>query len=174
MQPETIKTLIRLNQTFYMTYAASFHKTRLTPWNGWDELIEMLPQDKEVSYLDIGCGNGRWFRYLKDKSTHITSGVGIDLDTYLLGQARYGFINHPEFRFYQGDCIEDLHSCIDHIGDVHVISSFGLWHHIPSYDLRMNNLKLLTDRLKPGGVLLISFWQFADDPEYSKWKRLME
>jgi SAM-dependent methyltransferase len=167
MQPETIKALIDLNRAFYMTYAASFHKTRLTPWNGWKSLLELLPE-QEANYLDIGCGNGRWFRYLSDSSINLSSGIGIDLDTYLLGQARYAFINNPAYRFYQGDCIENLEECLTHVGKPKVISCFGLWHHIPSFELRLKNIKILLDRLEPGGALMISMWQFANDPEYAK------
>lgn len=168
MQPTTIESLIKLNQSFYLTYAASFHKTRLNPWNGWSKLLDSLPRVPEPQYVDIGCGNGRWFRYLRDSSVSITTGIGIDLDTYLLGQARYSFIQNPQFRFYQGDCIEGLSDCLSHVGSPDVISSFGLWHHIPSYELRLKNLMTLLDCVRPGGVLMISFWQFADDPEYAK------
>lgn len=168
MQEETIKSLISLNQSFYMTYAASFHKTRLTPWNGWNDLIELLPHESEMLYVDIGCGNGRWFTFLQDKAVPVSTGVGIDLDTYLLGQARYRFIASSLYRFYQGDCIENLDECLSHVGKPQVISSFGLWHHIPSFELRAKNLKTLLDSLAPGGVLMVSFWQFANDADYAK------
>lgn len=149
-----------------MTYADSFHKTRLSPWNGWNELLPLLPTTTESSYVDIGCGNGRWFRFLTERNVHIESAIGFDLDTYMLGQARFSFIKDSRFRFYQSDCIDTLDSCLAHVGAPQVITSFGLWHHIPSYELRTRLLQKLLRTVAPLGKVIISCWQFASDEAY--------
>jgi len=149
-----------------MTYADSFHKTRMSPWAGWSDLVQFLPHSSPAHYVDIGCGNGRWFRFLIDNQIFVDSGIGLDLDTYLLGQARFSFIKDSQFRFYQGDCIEMMDDCIVHFGTPNVLTSFGLWHHIPSYALRVDLLKKLFTILAPGGSLIVSCWQFADDEAY--------
>jgi len=166
MQTDTINILTRLNQVFYMTYADSFHKTRQSPWNGWNSLIPLLPQESPAHYVDIGCGNGRWFSFITSKSVAIDSAIGLDLDTYLLGQARLLFAKDDRFRFYQGDCIENSDDCITHIGTPNVLTSFGLWHHIPSFELRQRLLSRLLSTVAFGGKLIISFWQFAEESGY--------
>lgn len=166
MQTATIESLIRLNQVFYMTYADSFHKTRLSPWNGWNDLLPLLPISTASSYVDIGCGNGRWFRFLTESNVQIESAVGFDLDTYMLGQARFSFIKDSRFRFYQSDCIDTLDSCLTHVGSPQVITSFGLWHHIPSYALRTRQLQKLIGTVAPLGSVVVSCWQFANDEAY--------
>jgi SAM-dependent methyltransferase len=168
MNQDVISTLIRLNQTFYLTYADSFHKTRLTPWTGWNDLLSYLPTESPAHYVDIGCGNGRWFSFLSSKNVLIDTAIGMDLDTYLLGQARLAFIKDERFRFYQGDCIEQVDDCLSHIGTPSIITSFGLWHHIPSFDLRSQLLDKLLSAVAYGGKVIVSFWQFADDPMYQK------
>ncbi len=150
-----------------MTYADSFHKTRLSPWNGWNDLLPFLPTGSPAHYVDVGCGNGRWFNFIFNKSVLIDSGIGIDLDTYMLGQARFSFIKDLRFRFYQGDCIEHIDECIAHIGNPTILTSFGLWHHIPSFDLRQRLLSQLLSSVALGGKLIVSFWQFANEPGYS-------
>ena len=166
MQTATIESLIRLNQVFYMTYADSFHKTRQSPWNGWNDILPLLPTQTESVYVDVGSGNGRWFRFLTEHQVSITSAIGFDLDTYMLGQARFSFIKDSRFRFYQSDCIDSIDDCLAHVGTPQVITSFGLWHHIPSYELRLTLLKKLFERVSPGGTIVVSCWQFAADDTY--------
>lgn len=41
--------------------------------------------------------------------------------------------------------------------------SFGFMHHIPGFDLRVRFLKEALSYVKPGGHLVVSFWQFLND-----------
>ena len=45
-----------------------------------------------------------------------------------------------------------------------LVVSFGFLHHIPSFDLRQQFLLEALSQVKPGGYLVVSFWQFLNDP----------
>ncbi len=45
-----------------------------------------------------------------------------------------------------------------------LVVSFGFLHHIPSFDLRRQFLLEALSQVKPGGYLVVSFWQFLNDP----------
>jgi SAM-dependent methyltransferase len=47
-----------------------------------------------------------------------------------------------------------------------VIVVFGVLHHIPGLDGRLRLLRELSQKLRPGGVLALSFWQFAREKRF--------
>lgn len=49
-----------------------------------------------------------------------------------------------------------------------LITSFGFFHHIPSFKLRLKLIKYLLSKLSKNGYLIISFWQFI---EYERFKK---
>ncbi|MEQ1764082.1 MAG: class I SAM-dependent methyltransferase [Pyrinomonadaceae bacterium] len=51
----------------------------------WDWLNEHLPEGRDISVLDIGCGNGALLNALSDR---IDAGVGVDESAAILDQAR--------------------------------------------------------------------------------------
>ena len=163
MNSTTIDKITLINQKFYSVNAVTFEKTRLRSWLGWNQLLPLIEPNKSIRAVDIGCGNGRWLSFLHDKALPIESAVGIDLDLYMLDQAKRTFPDTNKFRFYQGDCVRNLDGCKNHFGDTNLITSFGLWHHIPSQQLRFDNLVTLLHCLVKGGILIINFWQFADN-----------
>lgn len=127
-----------------------------------------LLSDQLLMAMDVGCGNGRWFSYLENY--HLPKkAIGVDVDNFMLSQARFRFSKYSGFSFYQGDCIQDLKLILDTLlkDKVSLMTSFGLWHHIPSYELRLYNLHLLAERLAENGRLCVSFWQFAEDSAYA-------
>lgn len=46
--------------------------------------------------------------------------------------------------------------------------SFGFMHHIPTAGLRRRVLQLLAEHTRPGGVVVVSFWQFMHDDRLSR------
>lgn len=167
MNSDTVDRLISLNQAFYLRFGTSFYKTRTHPWHTWPKILERLPK-KPLHLLDIGCGTGRWFSYLNTTEAIIEDGIGIDVDAFSLSSARSAFAADTRFRFYQEDSIAHLKACLPHCGHPDVITSFGLWHHIPSFEIRVKNMNLLVETLAPGGLLCISLWQFGKDLDYVK------
>lgn len=167
MKDVSILTLIQLNQKFYLDNATSFHKTRQHPWNGWAQLVELLPADILMA-VDVGCGNGRWFDFL-EKENGPKKAIGLDIDSYMLQQSRLKFGNNEGYSFFQADCIQDISQVLNKLvtDKATVVTSFGLWHHIPSYELRLYNLHQLANHVAENGFLCVSLWQFASDPTYN-------
>jgi len=167
MKDSSISSLIELNKLFYLNNASAFHKTRQHPWNGWTELLPLLPQQSHLT-VDIGCGNGRWLQFLKDNEILSKTVIGIDIDAFMLSQARNVFSREAAYSFFQADCVNDLRTTFTQLlkSPVSILTSFGLWHHIPSFDLRLANLTLMAESLEESGVGCISLWQFANDPAY--------
>ncbi len=168
MNDHTILTLIELNQKFYLNNATSFHKTRTYPWSGWSQVIRFLPNDLQL-VIDVGCGNGRWFSYLSSQQIKPTRAIGIDIDGFMINTAKSKFTREDGFYFYQAGCIHDLQNTLDLVAKsrAQAITAFGLWHHVPSYELRLKNLRLLCDNIDASGVVCVSLWQFAGDPTYA-------
>ena len=53
-----------------------------------------------------------------------------------------------------------------------LIVSFGVLHHIPSFNLRKSFFHSLADSLNKNGILVITAWQFLDNPKLKE--RLIE
>lgn len=104
--------------------------------------------------------------------------VGIDNEEALLqiGEAekhgnQNGFANAPCF-------IEaDVLSNVLHEGTVdarlkketfNLVCAFGFMHHVPSFELRLQFIECCLDLLAKEGFLVLTFWQFLDDPKLSE------
>ena len=66
MDATTRRLLNELNRRFYRENADAFDVTRRVPWPGWNRLAEFLPATGPLSTLDLGCGNGRFLRWLAE------------------------------------------------------------------------------------------------------------
>ena len=45
---------------------------------------------------------------------------------------------------------------------------FGFLHHVPGFDRRAQLLRELGARVRPGGIVAVSLWQFMDDPRLAR------
>jgi tRNA (uracil-5-)-methyltransferase TRM9 len=154
MKRTTIQDLIKVNQDFYQTVASSFDKTRQNYQPGWQKLIPFLPTSGSV--LDVGCGNGRFGEFLKQGIFEYT---GIDSNQELLDVAK---IKLPGGRFINQEITQlKVQNQFD------LVVCFGVLHHIPGFETRINLLNKMATLVKTGGCLSVSLWQFGTD------KRLM-
>ncbi|MDT8307560.1 MAG: class I SAM-dependent methyltransferase, partial [Anaerolineae bacterium] len=82
---ETARHLLALNRRFYEQLAAPFAQTRQRPQPGFTRLLPYLPEPCD-SVLDVGCGEGRFARFL---AGHGFTGryVGVDFSEGLLQAA---------------------------------------------------------------------------------------
>ena len=46
------------------------------------------------------------------------------------------------------------------------VVSFGFMHHIPGSGLRAQALEQMIELARPGGIVAVSLWRFADDPRF--------
>lgn len=177
MQPQLIAQLNQLNQQFYRTTAKAFDQTRQNPWLGWEELSPWLDQlggeGATINALDLGCGNGRWQRFLLDRwPTQAWRLTSVDNSPDLLTKAADQTPVPPTAKctWQQFDLVQtwlatennELATFTQPPFDqkYDLITLFGVLHHLPSSQLRQNWLKKLAASFKPEGFLIFTYWRF--------------
>jgi ubiquinone/menaquinone biosynthesis C-methylase UbiE len=110
----------------------------------WNWIAAHLPQSKDITVVDIGCGNGA---LLKELSLRIKSGIGLDISSGILDRARTFTkgISNLGFRQLNGPQLP----LEDHSVDVFIsMLSFRYL----DWDPLMDEVKRV---LKPGGKVMI-------------------
>ncbi len=176
MDDATRFALNRINSRFYRESSRSFSETRSRPWPGWTRALSRPPlgppylaSDHEpVRILDVGCGNGRFGRFLADNSTEPFGYYGLDASPDLLAvaQSRLERRLDPDARFERFDLLDPGLSAIFEGLDFDLIVVFGVLHHMPGLDDRLRLLRELSNMLRLGGVMALSFWQFACEARF--------
>lgn len=188
MNRETARALCQLNTEFYERNAASFSQTRTAPWEGWRRCMAACgfddsdgaaldqPVDARIadSVLDIACGNLRFEAFLANTYPHIDwSFFAVDNCEPLVASGQEDVVKKVHFTCE--DIVSDLLEGLPAAEPANVpalaaatpfdlVVSFGFLHHIPSFDLRQQFLLEALSQVKPGGYLVVSFWQFLNDP----------
>lgn len=173
MDQATVQKLAEMNTIFYTKHGESFDTSRSQPWQGWQLLektfAQLLNRD-ELSVLDLGCGNGRFFSFLNELkvANHSSTRLkyhGIDSNAFLLEQAakkltdtkhvlqKINLVNELQ----QNTFMEKLNG-----QQYDLIVGFGLLHHIPSQELRGVFLQQLQACSQTDSKVILSFWQFAE------------
>src|SRR5206468_4240386 len=92
MNEATAAALAAINAAFYRDHAAEFSAKRTIPWPGWDRLVPALravPGAAPVRALDVGCGHGRFARWVAEAiAPRELALVGVDTSEPLLEIAR--------------------------------------------------------------------------------------
>lgn len=187
MNREAVRALCQLNTEFYERNAASFSQTRTVPWEGWrrcmaacgfDDFDEALDQPANAqtadSVLDIACGNLRFEAFLANAYPHIDwSFFAVDNCEPLVASGQEDIAKKVHFTCE--DIVSNLLEGLPAAEPANIpalaaatpfdlVVSFGFLHHIPSFDLRRQFLLEALSQVKPGGYLVVSFWQFLNDP----------
>lgn len=188
MTRTTMRALCQLNTEFYKRNAASFSQTRTAPWEGWrrcmaacgfddsDEAALGQPANAQTadSVLDIACGNLRFEAFLANTYPHVDwSFFAVDNCEPLVASGQEDIAKKVYFT-----CEDIVSNLLDGLPAAEpantpafaaatpfdLVVSFGFLHHIPSFDLRRQFLLEALSQVKPGGYLVVSFWQFLNDP----------
>lgn len=188
MTRATVRALCQLNTEFYERNAASFSQTRTVPWEGWRRCMAACgfddsdgaaldqPVDAQIadSVLDIACGNLRFEAFLANTYPHIDwSFFAVDNCEPLVASGQEDVAKKVHFT-----CEDIVSNLLDGLPAAEpanvpalaaatpfdLVVSFGFLHHIPSFDLRQQFLLEALSQVKPGGYLVVSFWQFLNDP----------
>lgn len=164
MNKQTIDQLNKLNQDFYKITAESFDDSRQYFWPGWEKLLPHLDINdflEELKVVDMGCGNGRFGQFLADKTSIKIKYTGFDSSQELLDKAQQTLVPLTSPNFEYELQLQDLLSA-DLNFSADLITLFGVWHHLPSHELRLKIIKHLAEQLKPNGLLVIAVWKFYE------------
>jgi tRNA (uracil-5-)-methyltransferase TRM9 len=160
MDKTTIQQLNQINHQFYQITAESFDESRSQPWTGWEALLPHLAAPLTV--LDVGCGNGRFGLFLAEKlgAPNLTY-YGLDSNPTLLSRARAalaGLDAHLDQR--------DIISQPPDSGTYDLVTLFGVLHHIPGAQQRLDLMRTLAQHVTPGGLLAFAAWRFYDHERF--------
>lgn len=177
------KTLIRqlnaLNRRFYKQVADSFSESRSYYWQGWNKLVPYIQelanfhQDK-LTVLDLGCGNGRFGAFLAQQLPDVKlKYIGLDNSQKLLNIATQQTLTpNIKTRFEKLDLTEELLSETFYKSikkfSPHFITTLGVLHHVPSYQLRQELIANLSKALASPGYLAFTSWNFLDTKRFQK------
>jgi len=154
MLSETAHHLLKVNREFYRNFSAPFAETRHKPQPGFYTLQKFLPKDKN-HLLDIGCGEGRFGRFLADQDA-LASYTGIDFTGELIRYAKAELEGQFFIRdFYQNGWQAGLDT-------FDTVACLAALQHIPSVQRRGELLSEMSELVKPEGRLFLSLWQFLD------------
>lgn len=155
MDLEYAKYLLKKTRQGYDLIADEFSVTRQEIWPELNFLFEdYLTEGEKI--LDLGCGNGRWFKLFQKKKIDY---VGVDFSEELIKIAQR---NYPQAKFQTADVLK-LPFPDKYFNKIY---SIAVLHHIPSEELRLKSLKEVKRVLNPGGILILTTWKFHDKKEY--------
>lgn len=171
MNRETVCRLDRINRDFYAAHAEDFLATRASPWPGWERLLPHLraieTQSAPPRILDVGCGNSRLSAWLDDRLGRPHQYVGLDRSLTLLSRARPAS-NRPPLARVLVDVIRSNASLPYRSDSYDAALALAFIHHVPSLALRSVLIDDLLRVVRPGGVLALSFWQFAREERFQR------
>jgi len=169
MHKSVAAALLELNREFYRTVAAPFNMTRMAHSQGKARLLAYAPTvgaDHPLRVADIGCGNGR-LGWMLDELARPVDYVGVDADARLLAAARENTagLTHVRSRFVEADLAEPgwqatLGAGVD--ARYEMVTCLATLQHMPGFALRARIVGELASLLAPGGLLIISAWQFME------------
>ena len=165
----TAEQLSRITSEFYAQQAQSFSATRQMPWQGWQKCLEAMPQllaGERPSVLDVGCGNLRFARFLCDEAGIVPAKYfAVDNCRPLVESGNLGG-QASQATFIELDVIKSL---LDNtlsseltVSTCDLVVAFGFLHHVPGAQKRIQLLRTLLEKTKPGRFVCISFWQFMN------------
>jgi len=148
MKKEYAENLLKKTKQDYNKIAPEFSATRYQIWEETKFLFNgyVMPGDK---VLDLGCGNGRFFEFLKDKDIDY---IGVDFSEKLIEIAKE---KYPKIKFQVADAL-NLPSPNNYFDKIY---SIAVLHHIPSEKFRIQFFEEVRRILKPNGFFILTVWK---------------
>ncbi len=175
MDAETAAALIEINRTFYEQFGDSFAATRQRVQPGILRLLNTYPVHGH--WLDLGCGNGAVLNAWVEKSEH-GSYTGLDFSHALMREAetRAEAVRQAGHTVWLAQADISRGEWGEAVGALQVqdqafpaqfdgVMSFASIHHIPARENRKAFITQVNQVLKPGGLVLLSCWQFHHSPK---------
>ncbi len=153
MEEAIVRRLVEINATFYRQLAEPFAASRNAPQPGYERLLPHIPE-RPLAVLDVGCGNGRFGRYLARHRAITYTGVDF---TPTLFTPIDGVISRFETRDLSNP--ESLAG----LGQFDLVACLSTLQHIPGHRNRERLVREMAAHMSPGGLLLLVNWQFLDN-----------
>lgn len=179
MNLQTAQKLNSLNNNFYEVIGKYFNHSREYAWEGWEKMVKhgefgKLVESNNINTLELGCGNGRFLEFLLlQKNIILEKYIGLDASDFLLDRAaeRLKGLDYTNAEFIKTDLLFDSWQdklTISNDKQFNLITAFGLFHHIPSFDLRLKLFTQTHSLLAGDGLFIFTTWQFKDVPRLSR------
>lgn len=147
MKEKIAKLILEETKKNYNLIAPAFSETRQRLWPDFDFFEKYIQEGDDI--LDIGCGNGRFYEFLKDKKINYR-GVDNSANLILEAKKRYPAIAS---NFEVGDILT-LKTYVK----FDKIFCLAVLHHLPSQALRLKALGNLKENLKENSLLFLTCW----------------
>ena len=165
----TAEQLSYVTSEFYSQQTQSFSATRQTPWQGWQQCLDAMSQllvGEKPCVLDVGCGNLRFARFLRDEAGIVPAKYFAVDNCKPLVESGETNAQTPQVTFIELDVIKSL---LDNtlssrltVPACDLVVAFGFLHHVPGAQKRIQLLRTLLEKTKSGGFVCVSFWQFMN------------
>ena len=164
MDDATVRALAEINHRFYRDHAAEFSAARKAAWRGWQQLVPLLHATSRAGalrVLDVGCGNGRFARFLAGALPDAALAYcGVDTSEPLLELARGA--GPAGARWERADIVAAPEALP--AGPFDAVVLLNVFHGVPGRERRRALLAACAGRLAPGGRLVLTTWRFTGDP----------
>ena len=170
MDNAIVHKLKTMTSQFYESCAESFSATRQNAWNGWHKVCDLIAEstNENLQIIDIACGNFRFEKFIQNEL-----GARKNVNFSCVDNCLPLSTDAPaNVNFKECDIISALENGTSftelNFVPADYLVSFGFMHHIPSEKLRLRFLEYALSCIKPGGYLIISFWQFLKNPSLAR------
>jgi len=180
MDKQTQQNLLDLVKRNYEEIAEDFDITRKKYL--WPELIKLTESVKDGDkILDVGCGNGRLVKAFENKKINY---LGVDSSGELIELARENYVREiaklvpskardlrspstapRNDKWVVGNILE-----LDKLPekDFDYVFCVAVLHHLPGEDWRVQALKQMENKLKPGGKIILTVWNLWSQKKFRK------
>ncbi|MCL1847098.1 MAG: class I SAM-dependent methyltransferase [Coriobacteriia bacterium] len=167
MDSKTAEILSTINSGFYYDNHASFSATRKTAWPGWERCLalleeELLADTQSLSVFDLACGNLRFRDFL------ISALPGYTLNYHAVDNCDLLVPQTAAVSYQNLDILDTLQKkrslkSLIQAPPCDLCVCFGFLHHVPLQEYREALLSTLVELARPGGCVIVSFWQYLSN-----------
>lgn len=177
MNRQTFNKILQINKDFYECVAEEFDTSRQYAWKGWEQVLKEINAYitetglESIRVLDLGCGNGRFYKFLTENLEIKIEYVGIDNNEALLEKARDIKVRiRDRVDFIFGDVLTSLNEVLNGLDETYnynsfdLVVAFGITHHIPDVEFRKEWATKVLDL--SCYMTVLTFWNPTDTKQF--------